>query len=573
MTERAVGYGRKSFDDPDCRTSSVDDQRAAAEAYAAAHGFELVAFHGDDGITGATMERPGLQRALAAIVRGGVKILIIEDVDRLGRDQEHLQHMAKIFRLHSVALHTVAAGPIDELVFSFKGIIGEQQRMRIAYTTRRGLKGKAKRGGFIGGRTLGYAREVTGHDANGRPTDKLAIVPAEAELVRRIFQLYADGNSLKKVCSILNEAGVPSPRARETGPYSAGVWNPTTLSGDPSMGEGILNNETYVGRQIFNRRKWIEVPNDNRSFSRRPRLNPEGEWIVRDEPHLRIVEQELWDQVKVRQQAQREARDQRFRLTGRKLAGGREAGHLLSGLVECGKCGRPFIGSGGGRWRCKGVRADVCDNGSITSEMLESRALVGLQEKMLTPDRLERFAAMLEQELKAAWRDSHAARSDLEAKLSKARSGIANIVAQVEEQGELPRSLSRRLLELEREEEAVVAELGEALPEPVVRLPTNYAAVYRRAVADLGGTLDGEDAAGLRTKLRTLITKVVVGEGNARGGRTRTMRLEGDLFRMLEFADEAVTNSTAQKTRRFRDEPVVLGMVAGTGFEPVTFRL
>ena len=215
----------------------------------------------------------------------------------------------------------------------------------------------------------------------------------------------------------------------------------------------------------------------------------------------------------------------------------------------------------------------MCDNGSITSAMLESRALIGLREKMLTPDRMERFAAMIEQELKAAWRDSHVARSDLEAKLSKARSGIANIVAQVETEREVPRSLSGRLLELEREEEAIVAELGEALPEPVVRLPANYAAIYRRAVADLGGALGGEDAGGLRTKVRTLITKIIVGEGNARGGRTRTMRLEGDLFRMLEFADDAVTSSTTQKSRRFRDEPVVLGVVAGTGFEPVTFRL
>lgn len=56
----------------------------------------------------------------------------------------------------------MAAGPIDELVFSFKGIIGEQQRMRIAYTTRRGLKGKAARGGATGGRTLGYSRQILG---------------------------------------------------------------------------------------------------------------------------------------------------------------------------------------------------------------------------------------------------------------------------------------------------------------------------------------------------------------------------------------------------------------------------
>lgn len=46
MTERAVAYGRKSFDDPDERTASVDDQQLFATQYASRHGFELVAFYG-----------------------------------------------------------------------------------------------------------------------------------------------------------------------------------------------------------------------------------------------------------------------------------------------------------------------------------------------------------------------------------------------------------------------------------------------------------------------------------------------------------------------------------------------
>lgn len=111
------------------------------------HGMELLGFHGNNGITGATMERPGLQAALAALKSGPAKVLIIEDVDRLGRDQEHLSYMRKLFTAHDVILHNVAAGKIDDLTFAFKGIIGEQQRARIAYTTRRDLKGKASRGG------------------------------------------------------------------------------------------------------------------------------------------------------------------------------------------------------------------------------------------------------------------------------------------------------------------------------------------------------------------------------------------------------------------------------------------
>ena len=203
--------------------------------------------------------------------------LIIEDVDRLSRDAEHLHYMVKLFRLHQVAVHTVVAGKVDDLVLAFKGIIGKQQRMRIAYTTRRGQRGKATRGGATGGRVLGYRREITGEDAQGRELDRLAIDDEQAELVRRIFRLYADGCSLKRICNALNADGVPSPRARERGKYNAGVWNPSTLSGDVTLGEGILNNELYIGRGIFNRRTWVEVPNERCGFSRRPRLNPEAE--------------------------------------------------------------------------------------------------------------------------------------------------------------------------------------------------------------------------------------------------------------------------------------------------------
>ncbi|WP_294193431.1 recombinase family protein [uncultured Sphingomonas sp.] len=158
MIDAAVACGRKSFDNPDERTSSVDDQQLFAQKYAERCGLEVIAFHGDDGITGATMERPGLQQVLKLITGGKARNLIIEDVDRLSRDAEHLHYMFKLFRLHQVAVHTVVTGKVDDLVLAFKGIIGEQQRMRITYTTRRGLRDKATRGGATGGRVLGYRR-------------------------------------------------------------------------------------------------------------------------------------------------------------------------------------------------------------------------------------------------------------------------------------------------------------------------------------------------------------------------------------------------------------------------------
>ncbi len=568
MTQRAVGYGRKSFDDPDQRTASVDDQETFARLYAERNGLTFVDWYGDDGITGATMERPGLQRMLALVAARQVDVVIIEDVDRLSRDQEHLQHMSKIFRVHCIVLHTVAAGVIDHLVLSVKGMIGEQQRMRIAYTTRRGLAGNAKRGGATGGKTLGYTRAVGSADPS---TDCLAIVEDEAVLVVRIFSLYAAGQSLKQICKILNSEGIPSPRARERGKYNAGVWNPSTLSGSVELGEGILNNSLYIGTRIFNRRNWVEVPNEKRGFSRQPRLNPESEWIVRDEPDLRIIDQPLWDAVKAQQTEARAARDAKFKLTGNPLAGAKRPTHLLSGLVTCGACGRPFLATGAGRWRCKGHRTAACDNGSVTTTELETRALAGIREQLLTPDIIGRFAIALQQELTEATRAGNADRDRFECELVETRTRIAKLVTRIEDDDDAPKSLIMRLKELEVAE-ARLEETLATVPDPkVVRLPANYEALYGRAIAELDIHLASDVGAAARQAIRPLIEKVVVQPGSARGGKRRPMQLHGDLYRMLAFAEAACGADTTKP--RPRDGAVVMSLVAGTGFEPVTFRL
>lgn len=104
-----------------------------------------------------------------------------------------------------------------------------------------------------------------------------------------------------------------------------------------------------MGRRIFNRRIWVEVPNERRGFSRRPRLNLETEWIIRDEPPLRIIDQPLWDRVKARQADAHSERNAKFKLTGNPLAGAKRPAHLLSDLVTCGTCGAPFLATDAAR--------------------------------------------------------------------------------------------------------------------------------------------------------------------------------------------------------------------------------
>ncbi|WP_081606879.1 recombinase family protein [Asticcacaulis benevestitus] len=59
----------------------------------------------------------------------------------------------------------------------------------------------------------------------------------------------------------------------------------------------MLNNEIYIGRQIWNRMRYLKDPTSGRRVSR---MNPRSEWVISDVPHLRIVTQEIWDQARQR---------------------------------------------------------------------------------------------------------------------------------------------------------------------------------------------------------------------------------------------------------------------------------
>ena len=573
----AIGYGRLSFDDPDRRTSSVKDQEAAAARYAEQHGFQLRAFYGDNGITGATMDRSGVKAMLDDIRSGKVDILIIEDIDRLSRDQEHLQYMAKLFRAHGVTLHTVAIGVVDSLVLSIKGLIAEEQRRRTAYQTRRGLKGKAHRAGATGGKALGYQREVTGVDATGAEIDRYVIIEEEAAQVRWIFDRYDDGLSLKAICDLLDAEGVPTPSSKWKRRNTHGRWNPSTLSGNIERGEGILNNRAYIGERVFNRRNWVEMPNEERGFSRQPRANDESGWIVGRDESQRIIEQGQWDRVKARQLVAREARDRKFKLTSNPLSGAKRPKHLLSDLVTCGACGDLFTATGAGRWRCRNHRGGRCTNSSVTTAELEDRVLSGIKQRLLRPEMVSFFAAALQQELDAAHRTSDSDRMRIEVELAETQNRIAKLVRRIEEDEDAPRALVARLKELEGIDTQLTASLAVTPKQIVVRLPANYDVVYQRAIAELEHHLASGSGTAAREALRALVEKVVVHPGDARGGKKRDMQLYGDLFGIIDFANAAATGGgsgpNAQKPRSVWTGASVIPLVAGTGFEPVTFRL
>ncbi len=150
----------------------------------------------------------------------------------------------------------------------------------------------------------------------------------------------------------------------------------------------MIDNESYLGRFTWNRRKWITDP---RTGARRYEERPESDWKIREEPALAIVSREVWSAAQGRRAEAREAHPG-FR-DGKGLgsaagpgARGAPARHLLSGLLRCACGGTVGIFGGKGESRSYACAAhkrnpDLCPNGlTVSMAKLESSILGALPE-------------------------------------------------------------------------------------------------------------------------------------------------------------------------------------------------
>ena len=98
------------------------------------------------------------------------------------------------------------------------------------------------------------------------------------------------GKSPKQIVTRLNKENIAGPSGK--------AWGPSTVYGNRERGTGILNNELYIGRMIWNRLRYVKDPDTGKRVSR---LNPESEWVIKEVPDLRIIDDELWQAVKEKQ--------------------------------------------------------------------------------------------------------------------------------------------------------------------------------------------------------------------------------------------------------------------------------
>ena len=171
------------------------------------------------------------------------------------------------------------------------------------------MRGRVERGFAAGGAPYGYRLEKP--DPTG--PSSYVIVPEAAAIVRRIFEDYLKGASLRDLAHGLNRAEVASPRPRALNKLRPS-WSTTAL-------REMLLNPLYKGERIWNRSQWIK---DHETGKRRKFKRPESEWIRSSDPALAIVSTKVW-------QAAQASMRERGRLYTRSADGRRFAGSALRG--------------------------------------------------------------------------------------------------------------------------------------------------------------------------------------------------------------------------------------------------
>ncbi|MCZ0668217.1 recombinase family protein [[Ruminococcus] gnavus] len=350
-TKYAFGYVRVSTGKQD--ELSPDSQAKLLKDYAKSHGYVVSKIFFELGISGRKADkRPEFQKmiGLAKSSDHPADAILVWKYSRFARNQEEsIVYKSLLKKKHNVDVISVSEplvdGPFGSLIERIIEWMDEYYSVRLSGEVTRGMREKAERGGYQARPPLGY--KIVTHK------EPPVIVPEEAEIVKLIFEKYANENlGIFEIARLLNMHNFKTSHGKEFERRSI---------------EYILQNPTYCGMI-----RW------NRTINESNEIRPESEWIVTDGEHPAIISKELFDKAQERYKREYRPRGSRPVSTYK---------HWLSGVVKCPACGRTMTANTirnntrvYSHFRCYGYTKGKCmANNSISSIKLEPAVLESIK--------------------------------------------------------------------------------------------------------------------------------------------------------------------------------------------------
>jgi site-specific DNA recombinase len=405
----------------------------------------------DDGYSGASLNRPGLDALRDQVKAGEAERVLITAPDRLARNYVHQMVLLEELQRAGCAVEfldrPMSDDPHDQLLLQIRGAVAEYERTLIAERMRRGRQRKLQAGALLPWTHVPYGYRVN----PDRPRDPAGVQrdEAEAAVIQEMFAWYlAEGASLAGLTRHLQALGLSSPRGLRR-------WNQATV-------RGILMNPAYTG-QVYLGRTQLRAPRLRRSATHpigRPAYGrtatPPETWIpVATIPA--IISQTSYDQVQAKL-----AHNQQFARRNNTAHD-----YLLRALVSCGVCNLACTGRGRVQYRyyvCRGkapprqsCRDERCSARLIPAGQLDDLVWQDVCEVLTHP---ELIAHALERAHGGHWLPQ-----ELQARRETLRKGRVQLQSQLERLSEaylhgiIPLAeYERRRRDLEQKDEALDAQ-------------------------------------------------------------------------------------------------------------------
>lgn len=322
-------YVRLSREDGDDKveSNSITNQRQMLQDYVKRNidEYEVYDIYADENYTGTNFKRPRFQAMLNDIENGLVECVICKDLSRFGRDYIDTGHyLERVFPKYNVRFIALNDN-IDsfkqayDMLLPVKNIFNQQYAMDISKKVQSAFKVKQSNGSFIGAfASYGYIKDEKNHN-------KLIIDEYAAQIVRRIFKMYLEGNGKIRIAKILNSENIPCPSEYKNTNgmnYTNGQKIGNTTYWTYSTIHRLLLNEMYTGSMIQN--KTI------RKMKGKAQTLPKDEWIIVENTHESIIDSVTWD--KVRNLLNKNTRQLNFN----------QNVSIFAGFLKCKECGRAF---------------------------------------------------------------------------------------------------------------------------------------------------------------------------------------------------------------------------------------
>ena len=375
------------------QSDTIESQLDMLQTYAHQHGYEILPEHRflDNGVSGAQLARPELERLRDGVQMGEIDAVLILSPDRLARNYAHQWLLLEEFkRWHCEVIFVQTPfhdTPQGHLLLQVQGMMAEYEREQIKERTRRGRLAKARKGEFIPWAYKAYGLRYVHKQFGTLPG--VEIEPREAQVVGQMFSWLVDEQlTTRQITKRLNTQGI----ATKTGVNQ--VWQPATV-------QGILTNPLYTGRGYYNKSQPAQPKARRRKFPPRPpvkrqarKARPQSEWIEAQAPA--IISEETFAKAQVQLAENRQKAARMYQPSSRR--------YLLRTLIRCGACGlgmQALRQTGGGRYEylyyeCKGNvplsvgRATRCNARRVRADRLDGVVWTSLVQLLQQPETLEK---------------------------------------------------------------------------------------------------------------------------------------------------------------------------------------